>query len=354
MMHHERMTRHAAPATAPLVMSCGEPAGVGPELAVMARAALGADIPFAWLGDPTHLPGGTAFQEIRAPHEAHAVPPHLLPVLAHRFAAPARPAHPNPAHASDVIAVIARAVRLVQNGEAAALVTAPINKKALKEGAGFAFPGHTEYLANLAGGDGLRPVMMLACRELRVVPATIHIPLNEVAAQLTETLLEDTIRITHHALQEQFALAAPRLAVAGLNPHAGEGGLMGDEEIRFIAPLIARLRAEGMDIRGPLPADTLFHARARAGYDAAICAYHDQALIPIKTLDFDGGVNITLGLPFIRTSPDHGTAFDIAGRGLARPQSMINACRMAWNMAQAQSRSAANCALSNRAAEHST
>ncbi|MFZ1338742.1 MAG: 4-hydroxythreonine-4-phosphate dehydrogenase PdxA, partial [Paracoccaceae bacterium] len=222
----------------------------------------------------------------------------------------------------------------VQAGAAGAICTAPINKKALKDGAGFAFPGHTEYLAYLAGVD--RVVMMLACPELRVVPATIHIPLSQVPQALTEALLEDTIRITHAALIRDFGISSPRIAVAGLNPHAGEGGAMGWEEERMIRPLVARLAAGGMAIRGPLPADTLFHAAARAGYDVAICAYHDQALIPIKTIDFAGGVNVTLGLPFVRTSPDHGTAFDIAGKGVADPSSLIAALRMAAGMAAAR------------------
>ena len=207
-------------------------------------------------------------------------------------------------------------------------------QEALKDGAGFAFPGHTEFLAHLAGVD--RVVMMLACDALKVVPVTIHIPIAEVPRTLTEDLLTDTIRITHEGLRRDFGLTAPRLAVAGLNPHAGEGGAMGDDEARLIAPVIARLRDEGLAITGPLPADTMFHPAARARYDAAICMYHDQALIPIKTLDFAGGVNVTLGLPFIRTSPDHGTAFDIAGQGKADPSSLIAALRMAREMAAAR------------------
>ena len=321
---------------APVVLTSGDPSGVGPELAVKARAVLGDSLPFVWLGDPRHLPAGTAFQEVTSPAAAADVPPGALPVLSHRFAAPALPGQPDPANASGVIEVIARAVDLVQSGAARALCTAPIHKKALKDGAGFAFPGHTEYLAHLAGVG--RVVMMLACPGLRVVPTTIHIALSEVPAALTEELLEDTIRITHAALKADFGLAAPRLVVAGLNPHAGEGGAMGWEDERMIRPLVARLAAEGMAIRGPLPADTMFHAAARAGYDAAICAYHDQALIPIKTIDFAGGVNVTLGLPFVRTSPDHGTAYDIAGKGLADPSSLIAALRLAQDMATARGR----------------
>jgi 4-hydroxythreonine-4-phosphate dehydrogenase len=322
------------PAPRPIALTCGEPAGIGPEIAAKARGVLGSDLPFFWIGDPRHLPPGTPWQQIAGPDGAATVAPGTLPVLRHDFPAAAVPGRPDPANAPAVVAVIARAVGLVQAGEAAAVTTAPISKKALKDGAGFAFPGHTEYLAALAGVD--RVVMMLACPDLRVVPVTIHIPLSEVPAALTPALLEETIRITRHGLTESFGLAAPRIAVAGLNPHAGEGGTMGTEEQRIIAPVLDRLRAEGMAIAGPLPADTMFHPAARAGYDVAICMYHDQALIPIKTLDFAGGVNVTLGLPFVRTSPDHGTAFDIAGRGLADPSSLVAALRMAGDMAQAR------------------
>lgn len=313
-----------------IILTCGEPAGVGPELA---PKALASGVDFAWMGDPRHLPPGTAFTEITSPSDP--VPAGHLPVLRHDFAALATPGKPEPANAQGVIDVIARAVELVERDEADAITTLPINKQALKEGAGFAFPGHTEYLADLAGGVPV--VMMLASTTVqpacRVVPATIHIPLSEVPAALTSQLLEQAIRITHAAMIRDFGIARPRLAVAGLNPHAGEGGTMGREERDFIAPLLARLRAEGIDLSGPLPADTMFHAPARSRYDAAICAYHDQALIPIKTLDFAGGVNVTLGLPFIRTSPDHGTAFDIAGKGIADPASTIAALRMARDMA---------------------
>ena len=320
----------------PVALTCGEPAGVGPEIAVKARQALGAEVPFFWIGDTRHLPGGTACTEIGAAHDALDVPDGVLPVLPHAFASTVVPGVADPSHARDVIAVIARAVDLVQRGAAAAVCTAPINKKALKDGAGFAHPGHTEYLAHLAGDVPV--VMMLACPALRVVPATIHIPLAEVPGTLTAAGLEQVIRITAAGLQRDFGIARPRIAVAGLNPHAGEGGAMGGEEIGYIAPLIARLQAEGFDLRGPLPADTMFHAGARAGYDVAICMYHDQALIPIKTLDFAGGVNVTLGLPFVRTSPDHGTAFDIAGRGIADATSLIAALRMAQEMASARLR----------------
>ncbi|MFC2966548.1 4-hydroxythreonine-4-phosphate dehydrogenase PdxA [Acidimangrovimonas pyrenivorans] len=316
----------------PLALSCGDPSGIGPEIAVKAWDALRARLPFVWIGDPRHLPRGTAHREIGDPAEAAHVAASALPVLPLSFAAPARPGDPDPANAAGVIEAIATAVRLVQAGKARAVCTAPIHKKALKDGAGFAYPGHTEYLAALAGVE--RVVMMLACSELRVVPVTIHIALREVPQALDARLLRDTIRITHQALIDDFGLAAPRLAIAGLNPHAGEGGAMGREEIELITPVLDELRAEGLAIAGPLPADTMFHAQAREGYDAAICMYHDQALIPIKTIDFAGGVNVTLGLPFIRTSPDHGTAYDIAGTGVADPASLIAALKMADEMAR--------------------
>jgi 4-hydroxythreonine-4-phosphate dehydrogenase len=318
----------------PIAISCGEPAGIGPEIAARAWAALRDDLPLLWIGDPRHLPPGTAWEAVDTPAAAPAVSPRALPVLARDFGTRAVPGRPDPAHAPGVIAAIADAVALAQKGEAAALCTAPIHKAALIDGAAFAYPGHTEYLAALAGGPPV--VMMLACDLLRVVPVTIHIPLSEVPDRLTARGLTDTILITHAALRRDFGIARPRLAVAGLNPHAGEGGKMGHEEIDLITPVLDALRAEGLDIAGPLSADTMFHASARARYDAAIAMYHDQALIPIKTLDFAGGVNVTLGLPFVRTSPDHGTAFDIAGRGVADPTSMIAALRMAARMAAAR------------------
>jgi 4-hydroxythreonine-4-phosphate dehydrogenase len=317
----------------PIALSCGEPAGVGPELAVKAWEALRGEMDFFLIGDPAHLPAGAPVVPITSASETTAAMANGLPVLAHSFAAPATPGRADPANAQGVIDVIARAVALVQAGDAGGLCTAPINKQALKQGAGFGFPGHTEFLAHLAGVD--RVVMMLASDQLRVVPATIHIALRDVPKAFTALVLRETIEITAHALRTQFGIGAPRLAIAGLNPHAGEGGAMGDEEGAWIAPLLEEMRDEGHVLLGPLPADTMFHAAARARYDAAICAYHDQALIPIKTLDFDRGVNVTLGLPFIRTSPDHGTAFDIAGKGLANPSSTIEALRMAARMAAA-------------------
>jgi 4-hydroxythreonine-4-phosphate dehydrogenase len=284
-----------------------------------------------WIGDPAHLPEGTPWQAVADIAEAADLSVSVLPVLQQDFGPPARPGRPDPAHAQGVIDAITIGVELVTSGACTALCTAPIHKKALADGAGFGFPGHTEYLAHLAGVD--RVAMMLACEGLRVVPATIHIPLSEVPARLTASLLTDTILITHAALRRHFGIPRPRIAVAGLNPHAGEGGRMGREEIEMMQPVLDALRDQGLDLVGPLSADTMFHAGARAGYDAAVCAYHDQALIPIKTLDFAGGVNVTLGLPFIRTSPDHGTALDIAGTGLADPTSMIAALRLAARMA---------------------
>lgn len=320
--------------TAPIALSCGEPAGIGPELAAAAWAQLRESLPFFLIGDPAHLPPGTPVALIDDPFEATSAAATALPVLPHGFNGQRTPGRANPDHAQGVIDVIARGVDLVMSGAASALCTAPIHKQALQDGAGFAYPGHTEYLAALAGVD--RVVMMLASDALRVVPATIHIPLAEVPAALTPVLIEETIRITDAGLRRDFGLHAPRLAVAGLNPHAGEGGKIGREEIDVIAPVLRRLRDEGFDLSGPLSADTMFHAAARTGYDAAVAMYHDQALIPIKTLDFDRGVNITLGLPFIRTSPDHGTAFDIAGKGVARPTSLIEALKMAARMARAR------------------
>ena len=317
--------------TTPLAVTCGDPSGIGPELA--ARIARdGAPAPMVWIGDPRHLPRRTRWQAVAAPSDR--VPEGVLAVLPLPFAAEAVPGRPDPANAAGTIAAIERAVALVQAGDCSAVVTAPINKKALKDGAGFAFPGHTEFLAHLAGGCEV--VMMLACPELRVVPVTIHIALSEVPAALTPGLLRRTIEITRAALIRDFGQPSPRIAVAGLNPHAGEGGAMGSEEGAMIAPLLDALREEGFDLIGPLPADTMFHAAARARYDVAVCMYHDQALIPIKTIDFAGGVNVTLGLPFVRTSPDHGTAYDIAGKGLGDPTSMRAAMGMAWDMARAR------------------
>ncbi|MGJ8616191.1 MAG: 4-hydroxythreonine-4-phosphate dehydrogenase PdxA [Sulfitobacter sp.] len=315
----------------PVVISCGEPAGIGPEVAARAWDLLRDRVPMLWLGDPRHLPHGIPHRVIASADQASRVCGDALPVLHHDFGSDVIHGEPQPGHAQGVIDMIAKGAALVRDGQAAALCTAPIHKKALMDGANFAYPGHTEYLAALGGVDEV--VMMLASDQLRVVPATIHIALEQVPHTLTPQKLRRVIEITHVGLRDQFGIASPCLTIAGLNPHAGEGGAMGRQELEWITPLMAEMTAEGFDLTGPLPADTMFHAAARARYDAAICMYHDQALIPIKTLDFDRGVNVTLGLPFIRTSPDHGTAFDIAGQGMANPTSMIEAIKLAHHMA---------------------
>ena len=320
--------------TKPIVISCGEPAGIGPEIAYRAWEALRGNTPLLWIGDPRHLPQGANFTAVTSATEASAISATSLPVLARDFGSDNTAGKPNPAHARGVITSISDGVALTLSGEAAAICTAPIHNAALIDGADFAYPGHTEYLAALANTD--RVVMMLASDLLRVVPVTIHTALANVPTALTASLLTDTLLITHAAMRRDFGITAPRIAVAGLNPHAGEMGKMGMEEIEMITPVLNALREQGMDIAGPLSADTMFHPAARARYDVAVCMYHDQALIPIKTLDFSGGVNVTLGLPFVRTSPDHGTAFDIAGRGTADATSMIAAIRMADTMAKAR------------------
>lgn len=318
----------------PIVISCGEPAGIGPEIAYKAWETLRNDITLLWIGDIRHLPDGAKVQVVANAGEASQVSRFALPVLNRDFGSNAIAGNPSPSHAQGVIDAIAEGVTLVQSGDARGICTAPIHKAALIDGANFGYPGHTEYLAALAGTD--RVVMMLASDILRVVPVTIHTALANVPTALTASLLTDTLQITHAAMRRDFGIKSPRIAVAGLNPHAGENGKMGMEEIEMITPVLNALRAQGMDIAGPLSADTMFHAAARARYDVAVCMYHDQALIPTKTLDFSGGVNVTLGLPFVRTSPDHGTAFDIAGKGIADATSMIAAIRMADTMAKAR------------------
>ena len=320
----------------PVALTLGEPAGIGGEISLKAWHGLRTELPFFLLADVTHMTtlaqqDHTPVVAITSPHEAAEAMSAGLPVLDHPLPAPVTTGKPDARNAAEVVAMIARAVEYAQNGEACAVTTNPIHKKALQDGAGFAFPGHTEFLASLA--DVKRPVMMLSAPELRVVPVTIHIPLADVPAALTAGLLEETLRVTHAALIDDLGIPEPRIAVAGLNPHAGEGGAMGHEEITLITPLLERLRNEGMTLLGPLPADTMFHASAREAYDLAVCMYHDQALIPIKTLNFSAGVNTTLGLPFVRTSPDHGTAFDIAGKGIADATSLIEALRNARAMA---------------------
>ena len=336
----------------PLVLTPGDPAGIGAEIACLAWAAreCAGVPPFALLDDPARLAGLVRGHESDLPWvaiadiaQAPAVFADALPVLPHAFPAPVVPGHPDPANGHAVITAIERAVGLVQAGEAAAVVTNPIAKHVV-QAAGFAHPGHTEYLAALAAAPGEaapRPVMLLAGGGLRVVPVTVHIPLRAVPAQLDRADIVATGRIVAAALRRDFGVAAPRLAVAGLNPHAGEHGRLGHEDDAVVAPAVADLRADGLDVTGPLPADTMFHEAARAGYDAALCMYHDQALIPLKTLAFDAGVNITLGLPFVRTSPDHGTAFGLAGTWRASPTSLIAALRSARELADNRAAAAA-------------
>jgi 4-hydroxythreonine-4-phosphate dehydrogenase len=316
----------------PLILTMGEPAGIGAEITVGAWRALRGSGPCFALIDDAGRDFGVPVARISAPEEASAVFAQALPILHRPLAAPVVPGKPSPAHAGAVIAAIEEAVAFAKSGRAAGVVTNPIQKASLTA-AGFPHPGHTEFLGELAG-TGVPPVMMLACPELRVVPVTVHEALAKAIARLNPALIMETTRIVDAALKRDFGIAAPRLAIAGLNPHAGEAGTMGREEIDIIAPAIAALQAEGIDARGPMPPDTMFTALARPGYDAAICLYHDQALIPIKTIDMAGGVNVTLGLSIIRTSPDHGTALDIAGKGLADPASLIAAIRLASELAE--------------------
>ena len=273
-------------------------------------------------------------KEIAQPADAREVFVSAVPVLPIRLRGPSRAGHPDPVNAPATLEAIERGARLALSGEIAGLVTNPLQKKTLQD-AGFRHPGHTEFLAELAGGVDV--VMMLACPELRVVPVTIHLSLADAVRALDVDKIVRAGRLTAKGLVTLFGIARPRLAVAGLNPHAGEQGAMGDEEIRVIAPAIEALKGDGIAVSGPAPADTLFHAAARRAYDAAICMYHDQALIPIKTVDFAGGVNVTIGLPFVRTSPDHGTALDIAGSGRADPTSLLAAIAMADDMARRRS-----------------
>ena len=325
---------------APLILTLGEPAGVGPEIIAKAWTARSDQAPFAVLGDIRLLEGqGVPVREIGDLSDAAAVFDRALPVLNHPAPAPVTPGAPDPRNAGVVADWIERAVALALSGEASGVVTAPIAKAPLYA-AGFRFPGHTEFIAELtadapyAGTRG--PVMMLTARNLRACLVTIHVALDQVPELVTEERVARTARVVHETLRRDFGIARPRLALAALNPHAGEGGALGLQEITVLRPAAQALRAEGIAISDPLPADTMFHEDARATYDAAICLYHDQALIPVKTLDFWGGVNATLGLPVIRTSPDHGTGFDIAGKGVARPDSLIAAIRLASEMAAAR------------------
>jgi 4-hydroxythreonine-4-phosphate dehydrogenase len=314
----------------PIVISLGEPSGIGPEIAVKAWLALGGKV----AGRKLLLIGSTEVFQAAACFSGIDPQAFADAIIETGIRVRAEPGRPSTGNAQAVTAAIEMGVRACQSGEAAALVTAPIHKSVLIQ-AGFGFPGHTEYLAALTGYE--RAVMMLASSDtdppLRVVPFTIHIPLKEVFAALDTDAIAATGAIVIDALARDFGCTNPRLAIAGLNPHAGEDGTMGREDADIIAPAIAMLRARGHAVLGPLPADTMFHEEARKRYDAALCMYHDQALIPIKTLAFWSGVNVTLGLPIVRTSPDHGTALGIAGRGLAKEESMIAAIRMAAEIA---------------------
>ncbi|MGO9702330.1 MAG: 4-hydroxythreonine-4-phosphate dehydrogenase PdxA [Xanthobacteraceae bacterium] len=327
----------------PLALTIGEPAGIGPDLSLAVwyrRAELNVP-PFYIVGDPDFLRRRAGRLGVNVPittakpSAAAATFPSALPVAPLDIAISAEPGHPDRSSAPAAVASIRRAVADVMAGTAAAVVTNPVAKNVLYSW-GFAEPGHTEFLATLvqeATGKALRPVMMLWSPELAVVPVTIHLPLREIFAHLSTGLVVETGRIVARDLASRFRIARPRLAIAGLNPHAGENGALGEEDRTIVAPAVARLIADGIDARGPLPADSLFHEAARATYDVALCMYHDQALIPIKTLAFDHAVNVTLGLPFVRTSPDHGTAFDIAGTGKADATSLVSALRLAARLA---------------------
>jgi 4-hydroxythreonine-4-phosphate dehydrogenase len=329
----------------------GDPAGIGPEITLRAwleRSDRGLG-PFLVFGDRqvfaerARLLGlAVPIADVDSPGEAVELFGSALPVLHSPLPARVTAGAPDAANAAGIVGAIEAATAAVVRGEAAALVTNPIAKHVVKS-PDFPFPGHTEFLAALAErhtGRHFHPVMMLASHELRVVPLTVHCALAEVPKAITRGLIFETARTTYTALKRDFGIGAPRIAIAGLNPHAGEAGTMGREEIETIAPAIADLRAEGLSVTGPHSADTLFHAAARSGYDAVIAMYHDQALIPLKTLDFDAGVNVTLGLPFVRTSPDHGTAFDIAAEGRASAHSFIEALKLASSIAAARAAAA--------------
>ena len=333
------MTAHGQP----LALTLGEPAGIGPDLTLgIWRRRTELDLPpFYLVGDPDFLKhraralGLDVPLAVVAPAEAVAAFPRALPVLPLDVTVTAEPGRPDATSAPAAIASIRLAVADVLAGHAAAVVTNPVAKNVLYR-SGFTEPGHTEFLARLAEeatGQPVRPVMMLWSATLAVVPVTIHMPLKDVVSHLTTELIVETGRIVARDLSARFGIARPRMAVAGLNPHAGEDGALGDEDRLVVAPAVAQLRAEGIDAVGPLPADTMFHETARATYDVALCMYHDQALIPIKTLAFEHAVNVTLGLPFVRTSPDHGTAFDIAGTGRGDPSSLVAALILAARIA---------------------
>ncbi len=334
------MTTPMVPEPLPLCLTLGDPAGIGPEIILKAWQALRDTGPkFFVIGDLVAL--GVDAHEIKAPAETHLRFKSSLPVLNLPLPEPARPGQPSLTAGKSIIQWIETGVRLVAEGEASGLVTAPIAKASLYAG-GFKFPGHTEFLGDLtrevrhAGPRG--PVMMLIAQDLRVALVTVHLPLAEVPNHITEAGIIHTAQVTAHALMQDFGIQAPRLAIAALNPHAGENGTIGREDIEIIAPAVAALKSQGLNVTGPAPSDSLFSPDMRSRYDAVICMYHDQALIPIKMLDFWGGVNVTLGLPIVRTSPDHGTAFDIVGQDIARPDSLIAAIKTAAALAARRAR----------------
>ncbi len=325
----------------PLALTMGEPAGIGGEVALKAWLAREQSNvpPFFLIDDIDRLTALAAkldwpvkLSTIPTPEEAIAHFGTALPVLSRPLSSRPIPGTPDPANAPAVISAIDEAVKLVTMGAAAAVVTNPIHKLTLTQ-AGFPHNGHTEYLAELAGG-GARAVMMLACDSLRVVPLSVHVGLRDSIAAVTEEAIIEIVTITAAALTRDFGITNPHIVVAGLNPHAGEGGTMGCEDLEIVTPAVEKLKKTGLSVRGPAPSDTLFHERARDGYDAAVCMYHDQALIPVKTIDFYSSVNITLGLPFVRTSPDHGTAFEIAGTGIADERSLVAALKSAASIAR--------------------
>lgn len=324
-------------APAPLAVTMGEPGGAGPEITLAAWEILRKDSVFFVIADPSLFPAESVAL-IANPAEAAAVVASKLPVLPLETPVTATPGEASSSNADAVIESIARAVAFALSGDASGIVTNPIQKSALIA-AGFKFPGHTEFLADLTKADAMPtgrlrgPVMMLAGPELKTVPVTIHQSVIEAARTLNTDMIVQAATVTAQALVHEFGVSAPRLAISGLNPHAGEAGALGREDDEIIAPAVAALKASGIDARGPLPADTMFHGEARVTYDAALCMLHDQALIPAKTLAFHDAVNVTLGLPIIRTSPDHGTALDIAGKGLARADSLMAAIKMATAMA---------------------
>ena len=324
-----------------LALSLGDPSGIGPEITVKAwRALRETGPPFVVVGDAGSLAaagGGEDIRPVQTMREGAAAFAAALPVIDIPLPAPATPGRPSPESSPLVIRWIETASRLVLAGEADALVTAPIAKAPLYA-AGFAFPGHTEFLGELAPAPADEiargPIMMLAAGDLRVSLVTIHEPLSRVPGLLTIEAIVNAGLVTARALRRDLGIERPRLAVAGLNPHAGESGALGDEEVRIVAPAVRRLAEAGVEVSGPHPSDTLFHPEARARYDAVLCLYHDQGLIPVKMLDFWGGVNVTLGLSIVRTSPDHGVGYDIAGQGVARADSLIAAVRLAADIAR--------------------